>query len=88
MKALIFAAALLCCTPAFAHSHSSGYHASRSSRAGAVHVHGYTTRSGRYVQPHMRTAPDHTRRNNWSSRGNVNPYTGKVGTKDPDRTGH
>jgi hypothetical protein len=50
---------------------------------GPVHVRGYTTKSGRYVAPHYRSAPDHSRWNNWSTRGNVNPYTGKVGTKDP-----
>lgn len=52
-------------------------------RAGAVHVRGYVTRNGTYVAPHYRSAPDHNPFNNWSTRGNVNPYTGKSGTKDP-----
>lgn len=38
---------------------------------------------GTMVQGHMRTAPNSTRVDNWSSRPNVNPYTGRVGTADP-----
>lgn len=38
---------------------------------------------GTFVQGHMRTAPNATRADNWSSSPNVNPYTGKVGTVDP-----
>lgn len=51
---------------------------------GAHHVRGYTKADGTYVAPHRQTNPDSTKRNNWSSRGNVNPDTGKVGTKSPD----
>jgi hypothetical protein len=50
---------------------------------GHVHVNGYTRKDGTYVQPHYRTAPDGIKTNNWSYSGNVNPYTGKVGT-NPD----
>lgn len=52
----------------------------RGSHGGHVHVNGYTRHNGTYVQPHYRTAPDGTKMNNWSHIGNVNPYTGKVGT--------
>ena len=48
-----------------------------------VHVDGYLRRDGTYVQPHYRSAPDHTPYNNWSTRGNVNPYTGSQGTQTP-----
>ena len=48
-----------------------------------THVDGYTRRDGTYVQPHMRTTPDHTRTNNYGSQGNVNPYTGQQGRIDP-----
>lgn len=54
---------------------------------GPVHVRGYTTKNGTYVAPHYRSAPDHSVWNNWSTRGNVNPFTGKVGTKDPYGSG-
>ncbi len=46
-------------------------------------VRGYTRKDGTYVAPHMRTNPNSTRTDNWSTRGNVNPYTGREGTKDP-----
>ena len=45
-----------------------------------VWVEGYTRSNGTYVQGHYRTAPDATITNNWSTVGNVNPYTGKPGT--------
>ena len=47
------------------------------------YVNGYTRRDGTYVQPHMRSSPDGNPLNNWSTRGNVNPYTGDVGTRNP-----
>lgn len=52
------------------------------SEAGAdVAVKGYTRKDGTYVAPHMRSSPNGTTADNWSTSGNVNPYTGKVGTK-------
>jgi hypothetical protein len=48
-----------------------------------VYVQGYTTKDGTYVAPHYRSAPDGNPYNNWSTRGNVNPYTGQVGTRNP-----
>lgn len=47
----------------------------------AVHVRGSVTHRGVYRQPHQRTAPNHTQHDNWSTKGNVNPYTGKAGRK-------
>jgi hypothetical protein len=35
------------------------------------------------VGSHRATNPNHTKRDNWSTKGNVNPYTGKAGTKNP-----
>lgn len=51
---------------------------------GSHPVRGYTTKSGTYIEPHRATNPDETKANNWSTKGNVNPYTGKAGTKKPD----
>ncbi len=48
-------------------------------------VKGYTKKDGTHVDAYKRTAPDSTKRNNFSTKGNVNPYTGKPGTKDPDK---
>ncbi len=49
------------------------------------HVRGYTKKDGTHVQPHHRTTPNRTKRDNYSSLGNTNPYTGKPGTIYPDR---
>ena len=46
-----------------------------------VSVRGYYRNNGTYVQKHYRSDPDGNRSNNWSTYPNVNPYTGKVGTK-------
>jgi len=46
-----------------------------------VHVRSTVTRKGVYRRSHVRTSPDHSRLNNWSARGNVNPVTGKKGYK-------
>ena len=46
-----------------------------------VRVSGYTRSNGTYVQPHYRSSPNYTRTDNYSTLGNVNPYTGVAGTK-------
>lgn len=61
------------------HSSSGSHHSS----GGDVHVHGYTKKNGTYVAPHERSAPNGTKSDNWSTKGNINPYTGKEGTKNP-----
>ena len=48
-----------------------------------VYVRGYYRSDGTYVQPHYRSSPNSTTLDNWSTKGNVNPYTGKRGTRDP-----
>lgn len=47
------------------------------------YVRGYTRSNGTYVQPYMRSTPDSNPYNNYSTQGNVNPYTGAVGTHRP-----
>lgn len=37
--------------------------------------------SGSYVMPHYRSSKDNYKWNNYSSKGNYNPYTGKKGDK-------
>jgi hypothetical protein len=51
-----------------------------------VAVRGYVKRDGTYVAPHYRSAPNSTKLDNYSTRGNVNPYTGQPGTRDPYAT--
>lgn len=48
-----------------------------------VRVSGYVKRDGTYVAPHYRTAPNNSTHDNFSTRGNYNPYTGQAGEKDP-----
>ena len=48
---------------------------------GGVYVRGYFRKNGTYVAPHYRSAPDGNFYNNWSTKGNVNPYIGEPGTK-------
>lgn len=63
--------------------HSNGSHSSGHSTAGHHYVRGYTTKRGTYAAPHYQTNPNHTKSDNWSTKGNVNPHTGKAGTKNP-----
>lgn len=49
-----------------------------------VWVKGYYRSSGTYVKGHWRTAPNSTNTDNFSTLGNVNPYTGKKGWIRPD----
>ncbi len=83
---LLAVVALTFSMPRFAkgggHSHmpSSG----TGAKASHTHVKGYTKKDGTYVAPHDRSTADHTKDNNWSTKGNTNPETGKAGTKKGD----
>jgi hypothetical protein len=53
-------------------------------KGGGSHgVRGHVRSGGSYVPSHQRTNPNRTRIDNWSTKGNVNPYTGKQGTQVP-----
>ena len=47
--------------------------------ANAGYVNGYLRSDGTYVHSYYRSNPDNTPINNYSFKGNINPYTGKVG---------
>ena len=47
-------------------------------------VKGYYRSNGTYVAPHYRSSPNSSTYDNYSTRGNVNPYTGQAGTRDPN----
>jgi hypothetical protein len=47
-----------------------------------VRVSGYVTKNGTYVAPYYRSNPNSTKLDNYSTKGNVNPYTGRLGTRD------
>jgi len=78
MKQIILAATL---TLAATAAHAQLYGTGSNSRSHSVQ--GYTSSSGTYVQPHTATNPNSTQMDNYSTRGNVNPYTGAVGTRTP-----
>lgn len=55
----------------------------------ASRVRGYYKRStGSYVAPHYRSSPNRSKFDNYSTKGNYNPYTGKSGTVNPFRSYH
>jgi len=43
-------------------------------------VSGYTRNNGTYVAPYNRSNPNGTVTDNWSFKGNYNPFTGRQGT--------
>jgi hypothetical protein len=47
-------------------------------------VSGYTKKNGTVMKPYRATNPNKTKNDNYSTKGNVNPYTGKPGTKKRD----
>ena len=53
--------------------------------AKSVKVKGSVSKKGTYRSPYYRTSPNKTKIDNWSTKGNVNPYTGKSGTVNPHK---
>lgn len=49
-------------------------------------VNGYYKSNGTYVQGHYRTKKNRTTLDNYSTKGNYNPYTGKRGTRNTYET--
>lgn len=55
-----------------------------SAEAKTVKVKGYyNSRSGSYVAPYYKTSPNKYKFDNYSTKGNYNPYTGKKGYTNP-----
>ena len=74
VKEMRYALSLLIAVAAFSAASADDY------------VNGYVRKDGTYVQPHYRTEPNSTKLDNYSTQGNVNPYTGRPGTIDPYST--
>ncbi len=71
----------------FVFQHGAFAQRANRSRGGDVYVKPYYRKDGTFVDGHMRSSPDRDFFNNWSTKGNVNPYTGKEGSKYyPDGT--
>ena len=60
---------------------NSGLKGFSSSRP--VPVRPYIRNNSTIVMPHFRTSPNATIKDNWSTRANINPFTGKLGTRNP-----
>lgn len=88
MRSIILA--LFIVLPSTALAFPRGYHIPRAPKVksyGPVQHRGYINKRGTYVAPHVQSAPNRTKLDNWSSKPNVNPYTGKAGAKDPWKPG-
>jgi hypothetical protein len=77
---LVCSAALIWSTTAEARGGGGGH----GGHSGGSHsIRGHVTKKGTYVAPAHATNPNATKVDNWSTKNNSNPYTGKAGTKDP-----
>ncbi|HEV2627250.1 MAG TPA: hypothetical protein VGV41_01210 [Pseudolabrys sp.] len=87
MKIVVLAVVALLAAAGSASAQYTGYHGYAGygigSNPSSVYHQGYTTQRGTYVQPHYQSAPNTTQMDNWNTRGNVNPYTGRIGTRSP-----
>lgn len=86
MKKILLLAVVLVSSPAFPQYYNQP--AQASGNGGGMYgqdqqVNGYARSNGSYVEPYHRTARDSNPYNNYSTQGNVNPYTGQVGHKAP-----
>lgn len=80
---------VLVCTSASAQSRSHpypsynppAYYYGTGSNPRATYVAPTVRRDGTFVRGHARSRPNGTQLDNWSTRGNVNPYTGRKGTR-------
>lgn len=63
---------------------ASALAATTAAAAGSHSKKGYIKKDGTYVAPSHATNPNKSKADNFSSKGNANPYTGKEGTKDPN----
>lgn len=54
-----------------------------SAEARAVRTRGYMRKNGTYVAPSYRSSPNKVKFDNYSSKGNVNPYSGRKGRINP-----
>lgn len=61
--------------------HSGAIGPGTGSKSSSNHVNGYVKKDGTYVVPHQRSSADKDFNNNWSTKGNDNPTTGKDGTR-------
>lgn len=89
MKALFVAAILAASTSvAFAQygygsRSGSGYGFGSGSNSSSTYVRPHINSNGSFTGGHYRTTPNNTQMDNYGTRGNYNPYTGRTGTRTP-----
>ena len=66
-------------------SSSYSYSPGTGSKSSSTYVNGYTRKDGTQVGGHYRSTPDNSFNNNWTTKPNINPYTGKEGTLETPR---
>jgi hypothetical protein len=81
-------AALLIYCPinAFARGGGGGHSSSssRSTNSSSHYTQSYSRTDGTLVPGYRATNPNGTKLDNYSTKGNINPWTGRPGTKSPD----
>lgn len=60
---------------------SYSYSPGTGSKPSSTYVPSHIRKDGTYVEGHRRSTPDQNFTNNWSTKGNDNPYTGKDGSR-------
>ena len=85
-KSLKFITAIAAVAFTMSASARGGHHSATPShgtgaKSGSTPVSGYTKKDGTYVQGHGRSKADGSFENNWSTKGNTNPETGKDGSQ-------
>jgi hypothetical protein len=79
MKKIAFAIVAFAAMSVTASAQDYGY----GSNPNGHQVQGYERSNGTYVQPHYQSNPNGSTHDNYGTRGNVNPYTGQAGTRNP-----
>lgn len=80
-KAVLTVVSAMFAVSAFAQSGYGG--SSYGSNTESHYTRGHYRSNGTYVEGHYSSNPNNTTSDNWSTKGNYNPYTGKQGTRDP-----
>lgn len=85
MKFVLVVGLLGIASSASAQNYNSGYGGGygTGSNSSGHSVSGHSNSNGSYTQPHYSSNPNSTQLDNYSTRGNTNPYTGAAGTRSP-----
>jgi hypothetical protein len=80
MKSIALVAAFLAASTGLSFAQYGGYGTGSNSQS--HYTQGHSNSNGSYTQPHYQTNPNSTTSDNYGTRGNVNPYTGRSGTRN------